>query len=223
MKTPVKVSIRIIANGSPLAWVSTKNFGRYASNRRAIGRAVRLARKLPNPSTLPLQPHSGGSIERFNRHIKQPIETQANTMKTAQDHITIRRAAHHAALETLANLPSGEGVKLWRKLRRIETAANAAATAQCNGSDYNGQPFRPDWHPDGSMGTNDNPTPYEVFCDSIRARVAKTFGGELPKGFYLNQDPRGYSLKIDKERGGIIPSGMETDWGGYGILAPEIK
>jgi hypothetical protein len=46
MKTLIKVSVRIISNNSPLAWVSTKNFGRYASNRRAIGRAVRLARKL---------------------------------------------------------------------------------------------------------------------------------------------------------------------------------
>lgn len=145
-------------------------------------------------------------------------------MKTqAQQAIQERRQRHHTALATLANKPASEGLSIWRKLRRIERIANAAATAQCNCAPYQGQPFRPDWHKDGSEGTEENPTQYEVFCDSIRAQVAKVFGGELPKGFKLNQDPRGYSLKIDKDKGGIIPQGMVTDWGGYGILAPEIN
>jgi hypothetical protein len=146
-----------------------------------------------------------------------------HTMQTKQDHIAARRKAHHTALETLANLPAGEGLKLWRKLRKIEAVAHAAATAQCNAAPYGGQPFRPDHLPDGSEGTEENPTPWEIFSDSIRAQVAKAFGGELPTGFKFNQDPRGYALKISKERGGVIPPGMETDWSGYGILAPEIN
>lgn len=143
-------------------------------------------------------------------------------MKTAQ-YVIESRNRHHTALASLANKPASEGLSIWRKLRRIETLAHNAATAQCNAAPYGGQPFRPDWHKDGSEGTEENPTQYEVFCDSIRSEVAKVFGGELPKGFKFNQDPRGYALKIDKDRGGIIPQGMETDWGGYGILAPELR
>lgn len=42
--------------------------------------------------------------------------------------------------------------------------------------------------------------------------------GFLPKGFFWNGDPRGYALKIDNETV-VIPQGMATDWGGYGLLA----
>ena len=39
---------------------------------------------------------------------------------------------------------------------------------------------------------------------------------------FINSDPRGYALKIQdtwmREHG----AELETDWGGYGILAPEI-
>jgi len=48
-----------------------------------------------------------------------------------------------------------------------------------------------------------------------------------------NRDPRGYSLKIDTQvlnaqgaegmREDVRASGIQTDWGGYGILAPEIN
>ena len=53
-------------------------------------------------------------------------------MQTKQDHIAARRKAHHTALETLANLPAGEGVKLWRKLRKVETLAHSAHEHYCN-------------------------------------------------------------------------------------------
>lgn len=83
----------------------------------------------------------------------------------------------------------------------------------------------------------------EEWCDSdmdqseLRRREAKIsehvmqlFGGKLPRGFQINLDPRGYALKIDDhvmkehdqeyQRQGWWPY---TDWGGYGILAPEFK
>jgi len=55
------------------------------------------------------------------------------------------------------------------------------------------------------------------------------FGGELPKGFMLNGDPRGYALKLDDEaysRDPRDPNHMPvtyTDMGGYGILAPDFQ
>jgi hypothetical protein len=138
-------------------------------------------------------------------------------------------AAHHfAALETLWSGPSQDnpgGHALWVRLRRIELRANRAATAQCNGNVYQGQPYRPDYLPDGSEGTAENPTPWEAFADTVYASTARALGGTLPDGFRFNQDPRGYSLKIRGPEAGrpgaFIPPGLVTDWGSNGILAPE--
>jgi len=145
-----------------------------------------------------------------------------NTTTTKQDRIASRRAAHHAALETL-RAPGCEtpGALIWKRLRRIEARAHDAATAQCNGAAYGSQPFRPDWHPDGTEGTDANPTPWEVFADEIRAEVAAIFGGILPAGFAYNQDCRGHALKLRPEKC-TVPAGMSTDWGSNGILAAEI-
>lgn len=148
-------------------------------------------------------------------------------MKTLEKKTRIqsRRAAHHAALETL-RAPNCEtpGAVIWQRLRRIESRAHDAATAQCNGAAYGSQPFRPDWHPDGSEGTDATAklTPWEVFAVSIRAEVAAVFGGVLPDGFVFNQDARGYALKLCPEKC-AVPDGMCTDWGRFGILAVDIN
>lgn len=68
---------------------------------------------------------------------------------------------------------------------------------------------------------------YEAFLAEVRANVARVLGG-LPAGFFINQDPRGYALKIrtprsDPKRQDVTECpGLCTDWGGYGILAAEI-
>jgi hypothetical protein len=56
---------------------------------------------------------------------------------------------------------------------------------------------------------------------SITARIKGLFGGELPPGFFINGDPRGYALKIEQPNDKRLIS--FTDWGGYGILAPEFE
>ncbi len=135
---------------------------------------------------------------------------------------TAARARHHAALVTLytGKAPAPSGLSLWRKLRRLEAEAHDAATAQCNGAAYGSQPFRPDHHPDGSDGTEANPTPWEIYAETVRARVAKILG-TVPPGFRFNQDARGYALKIDPDKG-QVPEGLWTDWGRNGILAAVI-
>ncbi len=132
--------------------------------------------------------------------------------------IDSRRKAHNAALSRLHASPLGDGedhetrgLKMWRKLRRIEAVAHDAATAQCNGEAYNGQPCRDEIQ-------------WQEFKGAIAARVASVFGFthlHPPKGFFLNSDPRGYALKLDPEKC-TVPDGMQTDWGGNGILAAEI-
>ena len=146
-------------------------------------------------------------------------------MKTLErkERITARRAAHHAALETLrAPGCKTPGALLWKSLLRIEARAYDAATAQCNGAAYGSQPFRPDWHEDGTEGTAARPTPWEAYEAATRAEVAAVFGGILPAGFFLNQDCRGYALKLHPEKC-TVPAGMCTDWGRNGILAAEIN
>ena len=146
-------------------------------------------------------------------------------MKTLErkERIAARRAAHHAALETLrAPGCKTPGALIWKRLRQIETRAHDAATAQCNGKAYGSQPFRPDWHEDGTEGTAARPTPWEAYETSTREEVAAVFGGILPAGFFLNQDCRGYALKLHPEKC-TVPPGMSTDWGRNGILAAEIN
>ena len=126
-------------------------------------------------------------------------------MKT-ETHIDRARLAHHKALESLCTNGT-PGLTLWRKLRRLEVEANAAATAQCNGEAYGGQPYR-------------NEYGWQIFTAEITDQVAKTLG-KLPEGFFINGDPRGYTLKIDSELANT--EGLQKDWGGYGILAPEIN
>lgn len=43
---------------------------------------------------------------------------------------------------------------------------------------------------------------------------SKKFESEL----YFNRDPRGYAIKIEADD---LESGLWTDWGGYGIVAPS--
>lgn len=117
-------------------------------------------------------------------------------MSTKQNHI-----------RAIASLSNGKRSpeSILRCLRRLENRANAAATAQCNGESYNGQPYRDD-------------VAWERFIASITADVGRVLGS-VPRGFVLNSDPRGYALKIE----GLVPEGMHKDWGGYGILAPDFN
>jgi len=49
--------------------------------------------------------------------------------------------------------------------------------------------------------------------------VTTAFGGELPAGFHLNGDPRGYALKLKADRDAL--PGAHRDWGGYVVLSPD--
>jgi len=145
-------------------------------------------------------------------------------MKTTTPTIEAARARHHIALFSLctpAVQAKSSPLNIWRKLRRLESEAHDAATAQCNGAAYRAQPFRPDWLADGSEGTEANPTPWERYSVTVYDRLERIMG-KLPEGFRYNQDARGYALKINPDHG-TIPDGLETDWGGNGILAAVIE
>jgi hypothetical protein len=138
-------------------------------------------------------------------------------MKTKTKSI-LRRNSHLAALVALHASPlQANGKKMFHQLRKIEMEANRAACAQCNGEAFEGQPFRPNWLPNGEEGTEANPTQWEIYAETVYKRVYKVFGGKTPAGFFYNQDPLGYSLKLINP-----PSGIDRDFGDYGILAPKL-
>lgn len=119
-------------------------------------------------------------------------------MKTDTNHKARWTNNQHLALESLRDtLCKLSGAEILTKLKAIESTASRYATAECNGEN----------------------TP-EGWEEKLTERVKKVFG-RVPTGFFINGDPRGYALKIDNEKG-IIPEGMQKDWGGYGLLAPKI-
>lgn len=97
-------------------------------------------------------------------------------------------------------------VVLCKKLRRIEGAAHKLAEDACN------------WL---SMESPE----YEKRYTRLALRLADVL--KVPtysfdaKGIFFNMDPRGYALKIDDEYMRAHNLKLHTDWGGYGILAPE--
>lgn len=139
-------------------------------------------------------------------------------------------ASHYASLERLAKAlgtPSPSGKRLSLALFRLEKAASAAALARCNGETislwlpgareprelrFRGSECEADW---------------DWLVDGIESRIEQLFGC-LPPGFFVNGDPRGYALKLDPDRHpnakALIESArLHRDWGGYGILSPEIE
>lgn len=94
----------------------------------------------------------------------------------------------------------------WEKLKRLERRAARHALRGCNG---------PEW-PEGEQERDEA---------RILAAVDKVTGYKAAGvPVFLNGDPRGYSLKIDdKWTHAKGYEGLHTDFGGYGILAPEFK
>lgn len=90
-------------------------------------------------------------------------------------------------------------------IKMVEHQANWYATQECNGELEEGE--------------------YDKAMERIENRVKRLFGGALPKGFFINGDPRGYALKLDNEAYNVDHPSMlpinYRDWGGYMILAPE--
>ena len=97
-------------------------------------------------------------------------------------------------------------VNLCRKLRRLEAQAAVIALRACNGPGY------------------PNEDDEEKLCDAVLDKVDALLGfRKAGVPVFVNLDARGYSLKIDSDY--VRDNGLKvhTDWGGYGILAPEIN
>ena len=96
-------------------------------------------------------------------------------------------------------------VKLCKRLRKLEKQGEALALRLCNGPEF-----------------------AEGKDDEIEAAIMAELDGllyykaaHIP--VFLNRDPRGYALKIKdswmRERHELR---LHRDWGGYGIIAPDL-
>jgi hypothetical protein len=99
-------------------------------------------------------------------------------------------------LTMFPNATIADPVKLCKRLRRAEADAGRLAVDWCNGVI--------------------DETTWETVSERIRDRVNRILGTDRVR---INGDPRGYALKVDLAPG----EHLLTDWGGYGIIAPDLS
>ena len=113
---------------------------------------------------------------------------------------------HYNTLSQLAEYYSGsltDGKKLSLRLLKLENAAHKITTDQCNG--------------DGNQAEQ------EQELTAIMEQVKKLF--PYIQHLFINGDARGYAIKLKEvEARKLRDAGINihNDWGGYGILSPEI-
>jgi len=58
--------------------------------------------------------------------------------------------------------------------------------------------------------------------ERTRVNFKKLFGVPLEYPFFINGDPRGYTLKVKDDYMCEHSIDLPRDWGGYGIIAPDL-
>ena len=104
---------------------------------------------------------------------------------------------HLQTLSQLAGLDYPYPFDLFNTLVKLERKANRLTTMDCNGEG--------------------NPEQIEKQLNKIENKVRELLPNA--KTFFINRDPRGYALKIKEDE--RLSLAMWSDFGGYGILAPE--
>lgn len=137
-------------------------------------------------------------------------------------------------------------IKLCKKLRRLEAEASAIGLRLCNGPEYAGGYDEVDRLCNailarvnrilGNVNEYQPKTGAPCSCRPgiMRDNCAACEGTGLQIDFaairnrkplvpvFINRDPRGYALKIREIWMRNYSGNLHRDWGGYGILAPEI-
>ena len=118
----------------------------------------------------------------------------------------IERIDNHAAhLEAIFPNATKKGLDLCRAVRRIEGKAHNAAESLCN----------------ADMSLTDVKECNRIIDESETAiRRLLGVGEDFP--LFVNTDPRGYALKIHDGYIRDNEINIHRDWGGYGIIAPDL-
>ena len=127
-----------------------------------------------------------------------------NKREQAKKEMYARIERHGEQLKAIFNLPADtDPIKLCKSLRRIENKAERYATDYCN----------------GVIDIAEMETSHDKILKAVD-KILKPKQTGVP--IFFNQDPRGYALKIDDEYIRNNNIRIMTDWGGYGIIAPDL-
>jgi hypothetical protein len=134
-----------------------------------------------------------------------------------QDRVKMYNAilAHGQNLNNIFNTGI-EPVTLCKKLQRLEKKASHATTCLCNTNTLNLMELNRATGYDVKQATEEE---QDVFFDKITKAIHKILGEQSKEVFFINFDPRGYALKLRSDF--VKGKNIMTDWGGYGILAPD--
>ena len=111
---------------------------------------------------------------------------------------------HIENLATIAKVSYFEGEKIYKYLHRVEARFHTIAGNECNG-----------------YGPELTEEQQEARDNRAIARIRELVPLDT---IFINGDPRGYALKVSEEEAKKLREqgiNLYTDWGGYGILAPE--
>lgn len=114
---------------------------------------------------------------------------------------------HGENLRTIFAFKNPDTILICKKLFSLENKANKLMVDSCNGL--------------VSDDTLDYAT--EKIYNKLLFILSLSHNSPLAKVLFLNHDPRGYTLKI---RHSFISENnikIFTDWGGYGIIAPDFS
>ena len=132
-----------------------------------------------------------------------------NTVRTnKRDQLTARIIRHgEALLLAFPEATERDPMKLCKLMRRWEIVAHRAAEKWCNGEIEEGA--------------------FDAESERAERHVCRILGVKHTAGvIWVNSDPRGYSLKVSEDfTKGFnrnAERALHTDWGGYGILAPDL-
>lgn len=111
--------------------------------------------------------------------------------------------AHGAKLNEIFGTEYGN-IQLCKKLRRLEAKAHTMSEKSCNGTLDEGEE--------------------DVMTDKILSAADKILSFRA-KGIpvFVNLDARGYALKIEDDWMRAKGCKLFSDWGGYGIIAPDFR
>jgi hypothetical protein len=135
--------------------------------------------------------------------------------------MTIQQKKHAQILQHGENLNSifntnFDSITLCKKLIRLERKANFAATCLLNTNTLNLLELNRFTGYDVTQASEDEQV---KFFNKILNSVFKILGENSKEVVFINYDARGYTLKLKSEF--IQDKNICSDWGGFGILAPE--
>lgn len=122
---------------------------------------------------------------------------------TKKEKMYARIALHGHQLNTIFE-SAYDPIELCKRVRRIEGKAHFLALQYCNGD--------LDW---------DLVETKIEHCLKSLDKILKFSEKKIP--VFINLDPRGYALKIQDDYMADNHLSLCRDWGGYGIIAPDLS